>query len=95
MCVICKMGEIVNQLERLIVRETKNNEKGRAAQALASTFLVQAAQASLAGEWGIIGSLVAKAQESIDLALEQTQCNECGNPDCPRDHHCEDEDSAN
>lgn len=95
MCMICKMGEIVDQLEKLTAREYHKNEKENSARALAALFLVQAAQASLAGEWGIIGSLIEKARQSVDAALEQCQCSECGNPDCPRDHSCEDEDTAN
>jgi len=89
MCVICEMGKIVERLERLAAREVLKNEKENAAKAIAATFLVQAAQASMSGEWGIIGQLIAKAQLAIDEALEQTQCSECGKPGCPRNRDCE------
>lgn len=91
MCVVCQMGQIVKQLEALAVKKVRENERELAARAVAAIYLTQAAAASMAGEWGIIGELMAKAQQAIDTALEQTQCSECGKPDCPRDRRCEKE----
>lgn len=95
MCVICDLGKIVERLEKLAVREVRKNEKENSAKAVAAAFFVQAAQASLAGEWGIIRQLAEKAHQAVEEALEQAQCSDCGNRECPRDHSCEGEDTSN
>lgn len=92
MCVVCQMGQIVRQLEALTVKKVREGERELAARAAAAIFLTQAAAASMAGEWGIINDLLAKARQAVDIALEQTQCSECGKPGCPRDRSCERED---
>jgi len=86
------MNQTVQQLEVLTVKKLREGERELAARAAAAIFLTQAAAASMVGEWGIIADLMAKAQQAIDIALEQTQCSECGKPGCPRDHSCEKED---
>lgn len=72
MCVVCKLDKVVEQLIKITLKKQNKDDRTHAAQALAAAHLVQAAQAVLCGELELVSTQVEKAQEIIDIDLDNS-----------------------